>query len=387
VSLDTVSCGFIPLTDCAVLVAAQEMGFAAEMGIDLDLKREASWSNIRDKIAFGIYPMAHMLSPMVLASSLGVGPVATRIDAPFVLSVNGEIMATTRVIAERVHAKGGHFSDPLSVATALLQIFDDRPLRIGVPFPHSMHRLLTSYLFRNLPRGREIEFVTAPPPILEEVLRAGEIDAFIVGEPWSSIAVEEGDAEILLPGAAIWVASPDKVLGVRRDWIDENMDLLGRLLTALSRAADWANLEASSGTLAEILSQPKYLDKPSVIIERAISGQVVLNGAGELGSHQYLLRLGGDSVNFPWRSAGEWIASRIAPDLGVTESEARSVARSCFRPDLFRSLVDPERHVSPPASSKVEGTLSSPLVVENGAGKVVIGPDIFFDGETFDPGD
>ncbi len=33
----TLSLGYIPLVDAAPLIAAQEMGFAAEEGLDLDL--------------------------------------------------------------------------------------------------------------------------------------------------------------------------------------------------------------------------------------------------------------------------------------------------------------------------------------------------------------
>ena len=39
--------GFIPLLDCAPLVAAAEFGFAAQENLDLALVRETSWANIR----------------------------------------------------------------------------------------------------------------------------------------------------------------------------------------------------------------------------------------------------------------------------------------------------------------------------------------------------
>jgi nitrate/nitrite transport system substrate-binding protein len=42
--------GFIPLTDCAPLVIAKEMGFFAKYGVDVQLSKEASWAVIRDKI-------------------------------------------------------------------------------------------------------------------------------------------------------------------------------------------------------------------------------------------------------------------------------------------------------------------------------------------------
>ena len=47
------SVGFIPLVDAAPLIAAQEMGFAAEEGLALDLVRAPSWSSLRDMLVFG----------------------------------------------------------------------------------------------------------------------------------------------------------------------------------------------------------------------------------------------------------------------------------------------------------------------------------------------
>jgi nitrate/nitrite transport system substrate-binding protein len=35
--------GFIPLTDCAPLVAAKELGLFAKYGVDVELSKEASW--------------------------------------------------------------------------------------------------------------------------------------------------------------------------------------------------------------------------------------------------------------------------------------------------------------------------------------------------------
>lgn len=45
-SLPTITLGFIPLTDCAVLVVARELSFARSEGLELRLSREISWANI-----------------------------------------------------------------------------------------------------------------------------------------------------------------------------------------------------------------------------------------------------------------------------------------------------------------------------------------------------
>ena len=74
--------GFIPLLDCAPLVAAVEHGFAAQEGLELTLVRETSWANIRDRVVVGHFDAAHMLGPMPIASTLGIGhlkvPMARR---------------------------------------------------------------------------------------------------------------------------------------------------------------------------------------------------------------------------------------------------------------------------------------------------------------------
>ena len=93
---DVVVAGFMPLTDCAVLAAAREKGFAAAQDIDLVLVREASWANIRDRIAIGHFDVAHMLAPMVIAANLGFGPLRGRLIAPMALGRGGNAITVSQ---------------------------------------------------------------------------------------------------------------------------------------------------------------------------------------------------------------------------------------------------------------------------------------------------
>src|SRR5206468_2171455 len=43
---------FLPLTDCAILAAAKERGFAEKHGIALELVRDVSWATIRDRLVY-----------------------------------------------------------------------------------------------------------------------------------------------------------------------------------------------------------------------------------------------------------------------------------------------------------------------------------------------
>ena len=80
---------FVPLVDCAVLVAAREQGFAAAAGLDLVLVKEPSWASLRDHLCLGHVDCAHALAPLPVALTLGVGQVQVDCVAPFVLGRGG----------------------------------------------------------------------------------------------------------------------------------------------------------------------------------------------------------------------------------------------------------------------------------------------------------
>ena len=90
-----VRCGYLPLVDCAPLVVAKELKFAAQEGLDLSLLKQPSWSALRDMLAFGQLDFAHMLSPMPVAMSLGLGGMAFDINVLMVLSVNGTVIGVS----------------------------------------------------------------------------------------------------------------------------------------------------------------------------------------------------------------------------------------------------------------------------------------------------
>jgi two-component system, oxyanion-binding sensor len=87
--------GYIPLVDAAALLVAADAGFAHAEGLDVDLVREVSWSNVRDKLNIGLFDVAHLLSPVAIASSLGLGHVRVPLVAPFNLSLNGNAITVT----------------------------------------------------------------------------------------------------------------------------------------------------------------------------------------------------------------------------------------------------------------------------------------------------
>ena len=119
--------GFIPLVDAAALIVAVDKGFAAEEGLDVTLVREVSWSNVRDKLNIGLFDAAHLLAPVAIASSLGIGHVKVPIVAPFNLGINGNAITVSPALHAAMMAElDGDRFDPMATALALARVVASR---------------------------------------------------------------------------------------------------------------------------------------------------------------------------------------------------------------------------------------------------------------------
>ena len=384
---DPLRIGFVPLVDAAPLVVAAEMGFAEEEGLKITLDASSSWAALRDKLCFGQLDAAHMLSPVPVAGALGLGGGGAELHALSVLSVNGNVIGVSPEVAATMRAAGHDFgfSDARAAGEALIAAREN--LRVGVPFPFSMHAELVYYWLSalGLPAPQGIDVRTVPPPQMAEAIGAGEIDAFCVGEPWGSRSVENGVAELLLPGVAIWSLAPEKVLAVRSDWADDNRDLSMRLIRAVWRAARWLSAPESVGLATEILSKPRYLGLAPELLERALSGQFVINARGERRVVDQFVEFHAGAVGFPWRSQAEWIGRQLALRTGLDRDASGEAAKATYRSDLYRTALAGVAHDLPSASAILEGAIDTPLAVGSVGGRLILPRDRFFDGRIFEP--
>ena len=383
----TLPVAYMPLVDAAPLIAAREMGFAEQEGLDLDLVAAPSWSSVRDMLAFGRVDAAHMLSPVPIAMALGLGGIKTPISAVSVLSVNGNLFAVGRTLEKKLRDAGHGFglTDAALAARDLSGVMDDG-LRIGVPFPFAMHLELLHYWFAATPLAdRPFTFRTIPPPLMAEALKAGEIDAFCVGEPWGSLAVEEGVGALMLSGRAIWAFSPEKVLAVRTDWAEMEPHLLGRLMRSVWKAGRWLSQPESHTTAAELLSRKTYLDMAPELIDRALTGNLIATAHGEQRNVDGFLNFGHGAATFPWRSQARWIGDALARRHGLDPALASDTAAEVFRSDLYRRELASVGADIPSASEKIEGSIQHPTAGASASGRVILEPNMFFDGRIFDP--
>src|SRR5262245_20552081 len=179
--------GFIPLCDAAALLVAVDKGFTAAEGLDIELIREVSWSNVRDKFNIGLFDAAHLLAPVAIASSLGLGHIKVPIVAPFGLGVNGNaVTVSPQLHGEIIDAADGNVLDPLVTARALARVVEKRkrtnaePLTFGMTFPFSTHNYQLRFWMAagGLDPDEDVRLVVLPPPYMVESLTSRQVDAF-----------------------------------------------------------------------------------------------------------------------------------------------------------------------------------------------------------------
>ncbi|MBP0579518.1 ABC transporter substrate-binding protein [Labrys sp. LIt4] len=389
--------GFIPLVDAAPLVVAREKGFAAAEGLDLTLARETSWANIRDRVMLGHFDAAHMLGPMPIASTLGIGHVEVPMIAPFSLGLGGNAITLAPPLFAQMEEEGAVLAaGPAAIGTALAKVVVKRqaagqsPLTFAVVHPFSGHNYELRYWLAaaGVDPDRDIRLVVLPPPFMVDAISEGQIDGFCVGEPWNSLAVEAGVGVIAVTKSTLWRQGPEKVLGFRADFAERAPDRLAALLRALHAAARWAGEAGNREELAHVLAASVYLDRPPAIIARALSGRLVRREREAAAEIPDFLAFHDHAANFPWASHALWFYSQMVRWGQVDYSAALARrAGQVYRPDLYRAALAGTGIDLPRASAKVEGALRQATPVASRHGTMVLGPDGFFDGRLFDPDD
>lgn len=376
-----VQAGFIPLLDCAPLVIAHELGFDRKFGFSFHLHREVSWANIRDKLDVGVFDCAHMLAPMPIAATLGLGRAAEPVIAPMSLSLNGNAITVSHGLHEEMCQANEHLARAggMAPAKALAQVVQSRnekgrpPLTFGMVYPFSCHNYdLRAWLASaGIDPDNDMNLVVVPPPLIAEQLKAGRVDGFCVGQPWNSVAVEDGQGVIVATKNQIWPMSPEKVLGVREDWAGENATLLSNAMRALTAACQWLDERENRDEAAKILALPHYVGLSEDILRRPLTGDLKRGGNEPNIADPDSVVFHRHAANFPWQSHAVWLIMQMIRWGQVREPfDIRALAERVYRPDIFRAALADSGIEIPDRDFKMEGLHGT-----------------FFGGERFDPED
>ncbi|MDZ7754193.1 MAG: nitrate ABC transporter ATP-binding protein [Gammaproteobacteria bacterium] len=388
--------GFVPLTDCAPLVVAKEKGFFLEQGLNVELSRENSWANIRDKVAVGLLDGAQMLAAMPLASNLGLAG-STPTVAAMSLDLNGNGITVSSSLYKRMAATGEPALDtPLGSGRALRRVIDARreagegPLTFAMVFPYSSHNYLLRYWLAaaGIDPDRDLEIIVVPPPQMVSHLEAGLISGFSVGEPWNTMAVCNGLGRILATSHDIWNNHPEKVFGVSSAWAAANPNTLRAVVTALARACAWIDETENRPEVCQLLAKGRYVNAPREVLENSLLGTFRFAHDEAPVARPDFNVFSRHAATFPWRSHAVWFLTQMVRWGQVDRPvDLHRVAAMAYRPEFYRLAAQDGDMLVPEADVKDEGVHDGPWAMEVPGGVLDMGPDRFFDGMSFHPGD
>lgn len=361
-----VKIGFIPLTDCASVVMAQELGLFEHYGVKVEVTKEASWANVRDKLLTGDLHGAHCLFGMPFSVYTGVGGQAGKeMYVAMMLNQNGQGITLSSEFAGVGQAIG-----KVKPVVERLKAAGKEP-SFAMTFPGGTHDIWLRYWLAaaGYADQSQLKIITIPPPQMVSNMKVGNMQGFCVGEPWNGVAVKQEIGFTHLATQQLWKHHPEKALVVSKSLV-ERRDELKAVMKAVLAASRWLDHLENRKQAAQVLSKTAFVSAPVDVIEGRLLGQYDL-GDG-MGRREYtddtmwFHRQG--NVNFPRMSHGIWFMAqymrfgylKAAPDYAA-------IAKSLILQDLYREVAA-DMQVALPADDM------KPFTVD-------------LDGHTFDPKD
>src|SRR5215475_12337982 len=168
--------GFIPITCATPIIMAHPMGFYAKQGLNVEVVKTAGWAVIRDKTVNREYDASHMLAPMPIAISLGLGAQPIPFAVPAIENINGQGITLALKHKDRRNPA------------------DWKGMKFAIPFDYSMHNYLLRYYLaeHGLDPDTDVQLRSVPPPEMVANLRADNIDGFLAPDNICQRAIYDG---------------------------------------------------------------------------------------------------------------------------------------------------------------------------------------------------
>lgn len=267
--------GFIPLTDSLPIIVADELGLFKKHDLDIELCPEVSWANLRDKLIVAELDIAHLLAPMLFATTLGISGYKTKLVTAFSFGLNGNAITLSNKIFEEMKttnaAKYGESTGTALAELINIQIAQGKgKFTFATVYPFSCHNYqLRDWLDSNgVDTHNQVKFKVLPPEKMVETLERGDIDGFCVGEPWNSYAVSKELGQIAVTGTEIWKDAPEKVLATTALWHKHYQNEHRAFICALHEACEW--LESHREESIELIKHSAKLNISADIFKKAL---------------------------------------------------------------------------------------------------------------------
>ncbi|PSN18637.1 taurine ABC transporter substrate-binding protein [filamentous cyanobacterium CCP5] len=329
--------GFIPITCASPIIMSEPLGFYEKYGLNATVVKMPSWGAVRDSAIAGELDAYHMLAPMPIAMTLGLGSASFGVKLASIENINGQAIT----VANRHQ---GNVSGPA----------DFKGFVIGVPFPYSMHNLLLRYYLATggLDPDVDVQIRPVPPPDSIAQMVAGDIDAYLMPDPFNQRAVYEGVGFIHMLTKELWPGHPCCAFAASDEWINTNPNTFRALNKSIIEATGYASDPANRSEIAAAISERAFLNQPTEVVEAVLTGNFEDGNGNTLSVPDRI-----DFDPYPWQSFANWISSQLvrwdlqgdgAATKAMTDQGYDEVGKEIFLTDLARELAE-ELGQSPPA--------------------------------------
>jgi nitrate/nitrite transport system substrate-binding protein len=300
-----VKIGFIPLTDCASVVMASELGLDKKYGVKIIPSKESSWASVRDKLISGELDFAHVLYGLVYGVHLGIGGPKKDMAVMMTINNNGQGLSLSKKLADK-----GAIN--LETLVALMKK-EQREYVFAQTFPTGTHAMWLNYWLASAGVNpvKDVKSIVVPPPQMVANVRVGAMDGFSVGEPWNHRGIMDGVSIHAAASQDIWKDHPEKVLGTTQDFVSKNPNTARAVTMAILEASRWIDSSlANRSKMAETIAAKSYVNTSVDVINERILGRYQ-NGLGKTWDDPNHMKFYNEGmVNFPYLSDGMWFLTQ-----------------------------------------------------------------------------
>jgi nitrate/nitrite transport system substrate-binding protein len=322
--------GFIPITCATPIIMAAPLGFYEKHGLNVEVVKTAGWAVIRDKTINKEYDAAHMLAPMPIAISLGLGAQPIPFAVPAIENINGQ--GITLAIKHKDKR------DPR----------DWKGMKFAIPFDYSMHNYLLRYYLaeHGLDPDTDVQLRSIPPPEMVANLRADNIDGFLAPDNICQRAIYDGVGFMHILSKEIWDGHPCCSFAASREFITGSPNSFAALTRAIVDATAYASKAENRKQIAEAIAPANYINAPVTVLEQVLTGTYA-DGLGGVKTDTKRV----DFDPFPWQSFAVWMLTQMKRWGQIKgDVDYKAVAEQVYLATDTKKVMT-EMGLSPPATS------------------------------------
>ena len=265
---DCLNIGFVPTMDCAVLIAAQELGIFRKYDLTIRLSREVGWATIREKLLHEELDAAATHASMGFSIYCGIGVMRRPCLTGLLLGLNGSAIT----LSNRLWNLG--VRDALSLGRLVHEQKTLGTLQFGAVLKlSSQNYILRKWLESGgIDPDHDVRITIIPSVLIYDSFAEGYLDGYCVAEPWNSVATLKGTGWVTAISSEVDPGHPEKVLLVLQEFAEKREDEHLRMIAALIEASEFCDDPANRTELARLLSKSRCFDVDESVLLNSLVG-------------------------------------------------------------------------------------------------------------------